>query len=117
MARPVVPDNSILTTVKEGNEVEIDDTSFDKVLIDHVNFTMALLTQLAVGTPGFKITGYSETWEDYITDDIVQLELAKEYITKKVGFLFNPPRSSFLLENLKKQLDELEYRLNLQVEP
>lgn len=117
MADPVIPDNSILVTVKEGNDIEIDDTSFDKVLIDHVNSTMALLTQLAVGRPGFKITGYSETWEDYINEDIVQLELAKEYITKKVGSLFNPPRSSFLLENLKKQLDELEYRLNLQVEP
>lgn len=37
MADPVIPDNSILATVKEGNDVEIDDTSFDKVLIDHVN--------------------------------------------------------------------------------
>lgn len=116
MGDPVIPDNSILATVKEGNDIEIDDVSFDKELIVHINSTMALLTQLAVGRPGFKITGYSETWEEYITD-IVQLEMAKEYITKKVGLLFNPPRSSFLLENLKKLLDELEYRLNLQVEP
>lgn len=116
MANSVNPDNSILMTVKEGNDVEADDTSFDKELINHVNSTIAMLTQLAVGRPGFKITGYSETWEEYITD-IVQLEMAKEYITKKVGMLFNPPRSSFLLDNLRKQLDELEYRLNLQVEP
>jgi len=116
MANQVIPENSILMTVKEGNDVEADDTSFDKDLINHVNSTIAMLTQLAVGQPGFRITGYSETWEEYITD-IVQLEMAKEYITKKVGMLFNPPRSSFLLDNLRKQLDELEYRLNLQVEP
>lgn len=116
MADPVIPDNSILVTVKEGNDIEVDDTSFDKVLINHINSTMALLTQLKVGVEGFRITGYSETWEEYITD-IVQLELAKEYITKKVGSLFNPPRSSFLLDNLSKQLAELEYRLNLQVDP
>lgn len=107
---------SILKTVKEGNDVEVTDTSFDQNLIVHINSTMAMLTQLGVGRKGFKITGDSETWEEYITD-IVQLEMAKEYITKKVGLLFNPPRSSFLLDNLRKQLDELEYRLNLQVDP
>lgn len=107
---------SILKTVKEGNEIEVTDTSFDQNLIVHINSTMAMLTQIGVGRPGFKITGDSETWEDYITD-IVQLEMAKEYITKKVRSIFNPPRSSFLLDNLNKQLAELEYRLNLQVDP
>ena len=107
---------SILNTVKEGNDVEITDTSFDKTLIMHINSTMAMLTQLGVGVEGFKITGDTETWEDYIKD-VVQLEMAKEYITKKVGLLFNPPRSSFLLNSLNDQLAELEYRLNLRVDP
>lgn len=107
---------SILNTVKEGNDVEITDTSFDNTLIMHINSTMAMLTQLGVGVEGFKITGDTETWEDYIKD-VVQLEMAKEYITKKVGLLFNPPRSSFLLNSLTNQLAELEYRLNLRVDP
>ena len=107
---------SILNTVKEGNDVEITDTSFDKTLIMHINSTMAMLTQLGVGVEGFTITGDTETWDDYIKD-VVQLEMAKEYITKKVGLLFNPPRSSFLLNSLTNQLAELEYRLNLRVDP
>lgn len=108
--------SSILDTVKEGNDIEVEDTSFDQNIIVHINSTISMLTQLKVGKPGFKITGRTETWEDYI-DDIVQLEMAKEYIIKKVGSLFNPPRSSFLLQEQRKQLDELEYRLNLQVDP
>ena len=107
---------SILDTVKEGNDIEVTDTDFDQNLIVHINSTISMLTQLGVGREGFKITGKTETWEEYI-DDIVLLELTKEYITKKVGSLFNPPRSSFLLQEQRKQLDELEYRLNLRVDP
>ena len=107
---------SILDTVKEGNDVEIDDTSFDQSFIMHINSCIAILTQLNVGTPGFKVTGKTETWDQYITD-IVQLEMTKEYITKRVGLLFNPPRSQFLLKNVQDRIAELEYRLNFQVDP
>lgn len=108
--------DSILNAVKEMNDVEITDINFDQTIISHINSSIAILTQLGVGTEGFQVTGVSQKWEDYITD-IVQLEMAKEYIAKRVGLLFNPPRSQFLIKNIKDQLEELTYRLNLRVDP
>lgn len=107
---------SILDTVKEGNDIEVSDHSFDNDILMHINSSIAILTQLGVGVEGFRVTSEAETWEDYITD-IVQLEMAKEYITKRTGLYFNPPRSQFLLNNVKSQIEELEYRLNLRVDP
>ena len=108
--------DSILNTVKENNDVEVEDTSFDKSIISYINSSISTLSQIGVGTPGFKVTGTSETWDQYITD-IVQLGFVKDYISKSVMLSFNPPRSQFLIKNVQDQLAELTYRLNLQVEP
>jgi len=108
--------DSILNTIKENNDIEVEDTSFDKSIISYINSSISTLSQIKVGTPGFKVTGASETWDQYITD-IVQLGFVKDYISKYVMLSFNPPRSQFLIKNVQDQLAELTYRLNLQVEP
>lgn len=108
--------DSILKTVKENNDIEVDDDSFDKSIISYINSSISTLSQLGVGVPGFRVTGDSETWDQYITD-IVQLGFVKDYISKHVMLSFNPPRSQFLIKNVQDQLAELTYRLNLQVEP
>ena len=108
--------DSILQSVKDYNDVEVSDTNFDKAIIGYINSSISTLSQLGVGVPGFRVTGDTETWDQYITD-IVQLGFAKEYIGKHVMLSFNPPRSQFLINNVKDQLAELTYRLQLQVEP
>lgn len=108
--------DSILKTVKSGNDVEVTDNSFDNDIINYINSGISTLSQLGVGVPGFRVTGENETWDQYITD-IVQLGFAKDYLIKSVMLSFNPPRSQFLVKNIQDQLAELTYRLNLQVEP
>ena len=108
--------DSILSTIKSMNDVEVEDHNFDKDIISYINSSISTLSQLGVGVPGFRVTGESQTWEQYITD-IVQLGFVKDYIAKSVMLSFNPPRSQFLIKNIQDQLAELSYRLNLQVEP
>jgi hypothetical protein len=74
------------------------------------------LKQLGVGpTQGFKIADNTAEWEDFTTERI-DLEGLKTYMYLKVRLVFDPPQSSYLIENIKEQIKELEWRLNFQVE-
>ena len=46
----------------------------------------------------------------------VKLEAVKNYVYLKVRVTFDPPTSSSVLEAYKQQLNELEWRLNVQAE-
>ena len=45
-----------------------------------------------------------------------RVEAAKQYIYLKVRTVFDPPTSGSVLEAYKKQIEELEWRLNVQSE-
>lgn len=76
-----------------------------------------ILRQLGVGPEnGFSITGKTETWTDF-TSDIDQLESIKTYIYMRVKLIFDPPQTSFVIEAMNKQIAELEWRLNVEVDP
>lgn len=107
-------DNGILTSVKEGLSVMPEDENFDNEIIMYINAAFAVLTQLGVGpVEGFCITGYDETWDDYVVD-IVQRSMVKEYICKKVKVDFDPPSNSTVLNKAYEQINEFEWRLRLQ---
>jgi hypothetical protein len=109
-------EKSILTSIKKLLGVDEDYTQFDPDIIIHINTVFMTLKQLGVGpTQGFKITDNTAEWEDFITDRI-DLEGLKTYIYLKVRLVFDPPQSSYLIENIKEQIKELEWRLNFQVE-
>jgi hypothetical protein len=109
-------EKSILTSIKKLLGVDEDYTQFDTDIIIHINTVFMTLKQLGVGpTQGFKIADNTAEWEDFITDRI-DLEGLKTYIYLKVRLVFDPPQSSYLIENIKEQIKELEWRLNFQVE-
>lgn len=109
-------EKSILTSIKKLLGVDEDYTQFDPDIIIHINTVFMTLKQLGVGpTQGFKIADNTAEWEDFITDRI-DLEGLKTYIYLKVRLVFDPPQSSYLIENIKEQIKELEWRLNFQVE-
>lgn len=109
--------DSILNSVKKmlGNGEEYE--YFDLDLIMHINSVFSTLTQLGVGpAEGFSIEDADSKWTDFV-DDTVQLGFIKPYVYKKVKLAFDPPQSSFVLEALKQQIAEEEWRLNVQVDP
>lgn len=109
---------SILTSTKKKLGVDANYEYFDEdLLIDYINMAFATLTQLGAGPKvGFAISGDSETWDSYSTDSNL-VQLVKSYLYARVRYLFDPPSSSFVLDSLKKQIDEFEWRINVLVDP
>ena len=107
--------DSILTSVKKIIGISEEDESFDTDLIIHINSVLMILNQLGVGpSKCFRIEDEYTTWDEYITEDN-DLDAVKTYMYLKVKLLFDPPLSSSVLEANKQLINELEWRLNVQV--
>lgn len=111
--------DSILTSIKRLLGLGAEYTNFDDELVMHINSVLFTLAQIGVGpSTGFSIVDATETWDDYLGLDLPpELEAIKMYIYFKVRLSFDPPSSTFLLESIQRQISELEFRINLQVEP
>ena len=109
-------DDSILNTIKKMLGLEDEYQPFDVDVIVLINSALMSLNQLGVGPKGgFTIKDYNSTWSDFLVND-VNLEAVKNYVYLKVKVTFDPPNSGAVLESYKQQINELEWRLNVQAE-
>lgn len=110
--------SSIFDTIAKMIGEDPASSDFITDIIVDINTSIAILTQLGVGPRGgFSITGRTETWTDFIGEDNKLLEMAKTYIYSKVRIMFDPPQSSSALEAMKQVCSELEWRINVAVDP
>ena len=108
--------DSILDTIKQLLGIQSDYTAFDTDIIVYINSVFMTLNQLGVGpTECFSIDGSGENWAEFV-DKSIDLETVKTYIYLKVRTIFDPPSSSVVMEAMNKNISELEWRLNVQVE-
>ena len=108
--------DSILTSIKKLLGPEEIYEHFDADIIMHINSAFSTLTQLGVGPEeGFVITDKTAIWTDFIQDN-KRLEFVKTYIYLKVKLVFDPPLSSSVLDAMNRQINELEWRLNVAVD-
>ena len=104
-------EESILKTIKQLIGCPDDFEQFDLDLIVHINSAFATLTHLGVGPKeGYRITGADNVWSEF-EDDVQKLSLIKDYVYIKTRLLFDPPTSGSLMDSLKEQLKEMEWRL------
>lgn len=107
---------SILKSVKKILGLDADYTAFDIDIVTHINTTFTILQQLGIGpVNGFAIEDDTATWDAFLGDD-PKLNSVKSYIWLRVRLLFDPPQTSFVLQAMEKQIQELEWRLNVQRE-
>lgn len=105
--------NSILNDTKKILGFSEDDHSFDTDLIIHINSAFATLNQLGIGPEeGFAIEDDVDTWDDFIGDDR-RLNSVKTYTYLSVRILFDPPTTSFAIDSMRHQIDELAWRINV----
>jgi hypothetical protein len=107
---------SILNSTKKVLGVAEDYTVFDEDIIMHINSAFSTLAQLGVGpAEGFMIVDASTGWDDFIpgAPDDPQYNSVKSYVFLKVQMLFDPPQTSYLITAKEKQIEELEWRLNV----
>lgn len=108
--------NSILDSTKQVLGVADTDTSFDLDVTMLVNSAFGSLSQLGVGSDsGFVITDNTTLWSQYISD-LVYLGMIKQFIFMTVKLAFDPPGTSFGLEAIQNQLQQLAWRINVKAE-
>ena len=109
--------DSILMTIRKlvcGNPYA---DHFDTDLLVHINACFSILNQLGVGPEsGFVVTDETQSWSSYVADNRT-LNMVKTYVTLKVKKIFDPPLTSSVLEAMDKEISQLEWRLNVAVDP
>jgi len=82
---------SILESTKHSLNLAADYTPFDAAIIMHINSVFSTLNQLGVGPDA-------------------------GFMYLRVRMLFDPPTIGYLVEAMKEQIKELEWRINAQRE-
>lgn len=109
--------DSILTSTKKILGIAADYNAFDLDIMTHINSVFLNLDQIGVGPAGgFLIEDAEAEWWDLLGDD-PRLNAVKTYVYLKVRLIFDPPTTSFAIGAMEKQIEELEWRLNVQVDP
>lgn len=110
-------DESILNSVKKLLGIGEDYDYFDKDVVLCINSVFTILNQLGVGPEEcFTIEDESETWSSFLSD-AKNLELVKTYVYMKVKKMFDPPSSGAVMDSLDKMISEMEWRINVTVDP
>ena len=106
-------ENSILKSTKKILGIAADYTAFDLDIITHINSVFSILHQMGIGPDeGFAIEDSTDQWTAYAVPAF-QLTMVKTYMYLKVRMLFDPPGTSYLIEAMNKQIQEYEWRLNV----
>lgn len=109
-------ESSILTSTKKILGIGADYTDFDLDIITHINSVFADLYQIGIGPEnGFMIEDETTKWVDFLDNDKT-LNSVQTYVYTRVRLLFDPPTTQYAVEALQKQIEKMEWRLNVQHE-
>lgn len=107
---------SILDSIKKLLGMEADYRHFDTDVIMHINNVFMTLHQLGVGpSTVFRIQNNLDTWDKFLGES-TDFESVKTYMYLKVKMVFDPPTNSFTIQAYEKEIERLEWRLNVQAE-
>lgn len=110
--------NSVLTSVKKLLGLDESCKDFDVDVIVNINAAIETLRQLGANVPdGYMITSSEETYEDMLGDDSKLRNQVEMYFYLKTRLGFDPPTNSYLVDSMKGQIDELEFRILVRLTP
>lgn len=110
-------DESILKSIKDLLGIPEEDKAFDQDVLININAIFSTLYQIGVGIEGHKfIVDDTNTWADTFSDYEDLIDFIKLYTYMKVRLVFDPPTNSSILEALKSQISELEWRILMQAD-
>lgn len=108
-------EDRILKSVK--GYIGIDDDDFDQDILMNINAAFSILWQLGVEClNGVTIIGPEEKWSEIFSNDLDLVSMCRQYVYLKCRVIFDPPSNSFVLDAIKQQIAELEWRINVQAE-
>lgn len=108
--------DSILNSIKKLLGIEPEYTHFDSDIILTINSVLLSVNQIGIGpSEGFNVTGETETWADLLGNR-TDINAVRTYIQLKTRLIFDPPSTAHVLEAMERQVKEIEWRLNVQVD-
>jgi len=103
--------DSILDSVKDIIGIPHEITDFDAKLILYTNSMLNVVHQEGLGIEGFKITGNTETWDDFLGSEEIDVEWVKGYVPLRVWLIFDVNSlTSGTVSAIKEQIKEFETR-------
>lgn len=103
---------SVLETTKQLLGISPECDAFDESIRMDINTVLMILNDLGVGPEkAFALKTGKELWSEF-TDDEVLAEQLKTYLYLKVRLMFDPPSTSFVIDAISKNIQEIEWRLN-----
>lgn len=110
-------EESIFKSIKALLGPDADYDVFDQDILIFINSALATLTQIGIGPDsGFRVVDESATWDD-LFESFTDIDSVKQYIFMKVKMGFDPPSNSFVMSAYQDACKELEWRLNVAVDP
>lgn len=107
------PTTSILQTVKKTLGLDEDYNAFDADILVFAGTAILALKQIGVGATDFSLIDAKQTWNDFIPNCEDGPAVA-QYISQRVRLAFDPPSSSYAVDAINKNLEELIWRLSIQ---
>lgn len=107
-------DQSILDSVKKVIGMDPSYTAFDIDIVMHINTQFSKLYNLGVGpkNAAFEIEDRTAKWSDFLQGK-TNINMAKTYVCMAVRLIFDPPPTSFGIEAVKTEIQEMGWRLNI----
>lgn len=107
-------DQSILDSVKKVIGMDPSYTAFDIDIVMHINSQFSKLYNLGVGpkNAAFEIEDNTATWGDFLQGK-TNINMVKTYVCMAVRLIFDPPPTSFGIEAVKTEIQEMGWRLNV----
>lgn len=110
-------DHSVLDDIKKLLGIDSEDDSFDIDISIMINSAILALSQIGIGPKeGYTVTSKEDKWSDYLENTTTDVNNVKNYIYLKTRLIFDPPSNSTVIESFNKNLQELEWRMMLNVE-
>lgn len=108
---------SILKSTRKICNLDENDDSFDVDILIHLNSVLMILSQLGIGPKNFEVEDETATWAELLEGITQDVRAVKSYVGLKVRMAVDPPTSATYKEVLENRIAELEWRLNISVDP
>lgn len=110
--------DSILESVKTVLGIPSEDNFFNDNLTIQINSIFSILRQIGCGpSEGYQITGFSNTWDEFLQNEPEKLQLVKTYLGMRVRQIFDPPTNGTVSQALDRQVQEMEWRISTLCDP
>jgi len=109
--------DNILIDIKKLIGLLEEDDSFDVDVLININNAIDTLWELGVINKPYNRVQNDTTWTQIFGNECSQLDMIKTYIYLKTKLIFDPPLNASLLESLRENIRETEYRLNISYDP